>query len=62
MGELAIMVGSDLNTVKGFINDIVSITSHTDASTVVKHNNKTTAASKLGKAKPVVVHKRTMVL
>ena len=56
MGELAIMVGSDLNTMKGFINDMVSKTSHTDAPTVVKDNNKTTTASKLKKAKPVVVH------
>ena len=56
MGELATMVGSDLNTVKGFNNGIVSETSHMDVPTVVNNNNKTTAASKLGKAKPVIVH------
>ena len=56
MGELATIIRSDLNTVKGFINDMVSETSHTDAPTVVKDNNEMTAGSKLGKAKTVVVH------
>ena len=50
------MVESDRNTVKGFINDMVSETSDTDTPTVVKDNNEMTVASKLGKAKPVVVH------
>ena len=45
--------------VEKFINDMVLETSHTDAPTVVKDNNKATAASKLGKAKPVVVHKNS---
>ena len=39
-----------------FINDMILETSHIDAPTVVKDNNETTAMSKLGKAKPVVVH------
>ena len=56
MGELVTMVGSDLNTVKGFINGMVLETIHTDALTVVENNNKTTAGSKLGKTKPVLVH------
>ena len=42
--------------VEGFINDMVSETSHMDASIVVKDNNETTTVSKLGKAKPIVVH------
>ena len=42
--------------VEGFINDMVSERSPTDAPTVVEDNNKTTAVSKFGKAKPVVVH------
>ena len=42
--------------VGGFINDMVSETSHINASTVVKDNNRTTAVTKLGKAKPVIVH------
>ena len=50
------MVGSDRNTVQGFINDMISERSNTDAPTLVEYNNKTTAASKLGKTKPVVVH------
>ena len=62
MGELATMVESDLNTVERFINDIVSETGHKDAPTVVENNNETTVVSKLGKAKPVVVHEKTMVL
>ena len=56
IGELATMVRSDRNTVQGFINDMVSETSNTDTPTVVKDNNKKTAANKLGKAKPVIVH------
>ena len=35
---------------------MVSERSHTDAPTAVKDNNKTTAASKLGKAKLVFIH------
>ena len=42
--------------VEGFFDDMVSETSHTDAATVVENNNETTTLSKLGKAKPVVVH------
>ena len=42
--------------VKEFINNMVSETSHTDAPNVVEDNNESTAVSKLGKAKPVVVH------
>ena len=42
--------------VEGFINDMISETSHTDAPTVVEGNNETTSGSKLGKAKPVIVH------
>ena len=51
------MVGSDRNMVQGFINDMVLETSNTVTPTVVEDNNKSTAASKLGKIKPVVVHK-----
>ena len=47
---------------EGFINDMVSETNHMDASTVIEDNYKTTTVSKLGKAKPVVVHETTMVL
>ena len=43
--------------VEEFINDMVSETNHIDTPTVVKDNNETTKASKLRKAKPVVVHK-----
>ena len=42
--------------VKGFINDMVSETSHMDAPTMVEDDNETTTVSKLGKAKPVIVH------
>ena len=41
---------NDCNTVQGFINDMVGNT------TVVESSNKATPASKLGKAKPVVVY------
>ena len=41
------------NTVQGFTNDMIG---NTDAPTLVKGNNEVTAASKLGKAKPVVEH------
>ena len=34
--------------------------SHMDVSTVVENNNKTTTASKLGKAEPVVVHENNI--
>ena len=44
--------------VEGLINDMVSETSHMDASTVVKDTNKTTSVSKLGKSKPVMVHEK----
>ena len=44
---------NDGNTVQGFINDMAS---NTDTPTVIEGNNKVTMASKLGKAKPVVVH------
>ena len=53
------MVGFDRNRVQGFINDMVSVTINTDAPTVVEDNNKTTEASRLGKAKPVVVYKNS---
>ena len=56
MGELAIMVVFDRNTVQGFINDMVSERSHMNAPTVVEDNNKTITVSKLGEAKPVIVH------
>ena len=56
MGELATMVGSDRNTVQGFINDMVSETSNIDTPIVVNDKNKLTAASKLGTPQPVVVH------
>ena len=39
MDELATMVGSDRNTVQGFINNMVGTT---DAPIVVEGNNKTT--------------------
>ena len=39
--------------VQKFINDMVG---NMDAPTVVEDNNETTTASKLGKAKPIVVH------
>ena len=42
--------------VERLLNDMVSETSHMDAPTVVEDNNKTTTVSKLGKAKPAVVH------
>ena len=38
---------------QGFVNDMVD---NTNVPTVVKSGNKVTAASKLGKAKPVIVH------
>ena len=44
---------NDRNTVREFTNDMVG---NTDAPTVVKGNKEATTASKLGKAKPVVVH------
>ena len=44
---------NDRNTMQGFINDMAG---NTNAPTMVEGSNKTTAASKLGKAKPVVVH------
>ena len=49
-------MGKTLNMVEGFINDLVLKTSHTDAPTIVEDNNKTTAVSKLGKVKPVIVN------
>ena len=49
-------MGKTLNIVETFIYNMISETSHTDAPTVVKDNNKTTVASKLEKVKPVVVH------
>ena len=59
IGELTTMVGSGCNMVQGFINDMVSENRNTDAPTTVKDNNETTAASKSGKAKPVVVHENS---
>ena len=50
------MIGSYHNIVQGFINNMISETSNMNTSTVVKDNNKKTAASKLTKAKPVVAH------
>ena len=47
---------------EGFINGILSETSHTDTPIVVEDNNETTVVRKLGKAKSVVVHETTMVL
>ena len=44
---------NDCNTVQGFINDMVG---NTNVPTVVESSNKATAAIKLGKAKPIVVH------
>ena len=44
---------NDRNTAQGFINGMIS---NTDAPTVVEGNSEATAASKLGKVKPVVVH------
>ena len=44
---------NDRNTVQGFINDMVG---NTNVPTMVKSSNKATTVSKLGKAKPVVVH------
>ena len=41
------------NTVQGFVNDMVG---NTNVPTMVESGNKVTAASKLGKAKPAVVH------
>ena len=49
-------MGDTLNMVEGFINDLVSETSHMDNLTVVKDNNKTTAVSKLEKWKPIVAY------
>ena len=49
-------MGDTFNMVEGFINDMVSETSHMDAPTMIKDNNKTTTTSKLEKAKPVVVY------
>ena len=48
-------MGDTLNMVEGFLNDMVSETSHMDATIVVEYNNETTMVSKLRKAKPVVV-------
>ena len=42
--------------VEGFLDDMVSETSHMDDATVVENNNETAMVSKSGKAKPVVVH------
>ena len=50
------MVRSNRKTVQGLINSMVLETSNTNTPTVAKDNNKTTAASKLGKAKAVVVY------
>ena len=50
-------MGDTLNMVEGFINDLISERSHMDDPTVVKDNKETTAVSKLGKAKPIFVHK-----
>ena len=44
---------NDYSTVQGFINDMVG---NTNVPTVVESSDKATAASKLGKYKPVVVH------
>ena len=44
---------NDRNTVQGFINDTIS---NTNVPIVVESSNEWSAASKLGKAKPVVVH------
>ena len=49
-------MGYTLNMVEGFINDMVSETSHMDAPTVVEDNDKKTTVSKLRKSKPVFVH------
>ena len=44
---------NDRNTVQEFINDMVG---NTNVPTTVESSNKATSVSKLGKAKPVVVH------
>ena len=44
---------NDRNTVQGFINDMVG---NTNIPTVTEISNEATAARKMGKAKPVVVH------
>ena len=46
---------NDRNTVHGFINDMVG---NTNVPTVFESSNKTTAASKLGKTEPIVVHEK----
>ena len=56
IGGIAEIIGEILNMVEGFINDVVSETSHMDAPTVVKDNDGKTVVNKLGKAKSVVVH------
>ena len=58
-GDITEIMGETLNMVEGFINDMASKTSHTDAPTVVTDNNETTAVSKLGKTNPVVVHENS---
>ena len=55
-GGVAEIMEDTLNMVEGFINDMVSETSHTDAPTVVKDNNEMIAVSKLEKGKPVIVY------
>ena len=47
---------NDQNTVQRFTNDMVG---NADAPTVIEGINKATVASKLGKAKPVVVHENS---
>ena len=47
------------NTMQGFINDMVG---NTNTATVVENDDKITTVNKSGKAKPAVVHKKTMVL
>ena len=45
---------NDSNTVKGFINGMIG---NTNVPNMVDSSNNATAANKLGKVKPVVVHK-----
>ena len=44
---------NDCNMIQAFINDMVG---NTDAHTVIKDINEATAASKLGKTKPIFIH------
>ena len=49
---------NDRNTVQGVVDDLIG---DTIVPTMVNSSNEATAASKLGKTEPVVVHKKNMV-